>query len=148
MSYNFKSIADTQVVAEPSESVHVLIEENGEIKRAPKTAVGGAGGSESLAILFNSGNWVGGDSGYELIYVTEGLYEKVLESLSNNCCCNLSVNRQYINESDGYVEFQTCFIRQIRYYANTDASILIEFDNCSYYIYCYPDGRIYISDWD
>ena len=45
MSYNFKSIADVEVVAEPTESANVLIEENGVIKKAPKTAVGGAGGS-------------------------------------------------------------------------------------------------------
>lgn len=41
MAYNFKSIADVEVVAEPAESANVLIEENGVIKKAPKTAVGG-----------------------------------------------------------------------------------------------------------
>jgi hypothetical protein len=41
MSYNFKSIVDVEVVAEPAESANVLIEENGVIKKAPKTAVGG-----------------------------------------------------------------------------------------------------------
>ena len=44
MAYNFKSIADVEVVAEPAESANVLIEENGVIKKTPKTAVGGAGG--------------------------------------------------------------------------------------------------------
>ena len=41
MAYNFKSIADVEVVAEPAESANVLIEEDGVIKKAPKTAVGG-----------------------------------------------------------------------------------------------------------
>lgn len=41
MAYNFKSIADVDVVEELSEEAHVLIEEDGVIKRAPKTAVGG-----------------------------------------------------------------------------------------------------------
>jgi hypothetical protein len=45
MAYNFKSIADVEVVAEPTESANVLIEENGVIKKTPKTAVGGAGDS-------------------------------------------------------------------------------------------------------
>lgn len=40
MSYNFKSIVDVEVVAEPSKSAKVLIEENGVIKKAPTTAVG------------------------------------------------------------------------------------------------------------
>lgn len=44
MAYNFKSIADVEVVAEPTESANVLIEENGIIKKAPKTAVGGGDG--------------------------------------------------------------------------------------------------------
>ena len=43
MSYEFKSIADVEVVAEPGKSANVLIEENGVIKKAPKTAVGGDG---------------------------------------------------------------------------------------------------------
>lgn len=52
MAYNFKSIADVEVVAEPAESANVLIEENGVIKKAPKTAVGGgAGGNEYDIVL-------------------------------------------------------------------------------------------------
>lgn len=51
MSYNFKSIADVEVVAEPSETANVLIEEDGVIKKAPKTAVGGAGKDEWDAVI-------------------------------------------------------------------------------------------------
>lgn len=39
----FKRLSDVEVVAEPTESANVLIEENGVIKKAPKTTVGGAG---------------------------------------------------------------------------------------------------------
>lgn len=42
MAYNFKSIADVEVVAEPAESANVLIEENGVIKKTPKAAIGGS----------------------------------------------------------------------------------------------------------
>lgn len=41
MAYNFKSIADVDIVTEPSETANVLIEEDGVIKKAPKTAIGG-----------------------------------------------------------------------------------------------------------
>lgn len=37
----FKRLSDVEVVAEPTETANVLIEENGVIKKAPKTAVGG-----------------------------------------------------------------------------------------------------------
>lgn len=41
MAYEFKKLSAVEVVAEPDESANVLIEENGVIKKAPKTAVGG-----------------------------------------------------------------------------------------------------------
>lgn len=46
----FKRLSDVEVVAEPTESANVLIEENGVIKKAPKTAVGGAGGGYDAVI--------------------------------------------------------------------------------------------------
>lgn len=48
----FKKLSDVEVIAEPAESANVLIEENGVIKKAPKTAVGGgAGGNEYDIVL-------------------------------------------------------------------------------------------------
>ena len=47
----FKRLSDVEVVAEPTESANVLIEEDGVIKRAPKTEVGGAGGGEIMDII-------------------------------------------------------------------------------------------------
>ena len=46
MAYEFTKLSDVEVVAEPSESANVLIEENGVIKKAPKTAMGGSADSE------------------------------------------------------------------------------------------------------
>lgn len=46
----FKRLSDVEVVAEPTESANVLIEENGVIKKAPKTAVGG-GNTEWDAVI-------------------------------------------------------------------------------------------------
>ena len=47
----FKRLSDVEVVAEPTESANVLIEENGVIKKAPKTAVGGAGSVEPDMVI-------------------------------------------------------------------------------------------------
>ena len=41
MAYEFKKLSDVEVVAEPMETANVLIEENGVIKKTPKTAIGG-----------------------------------------------------------------------------------------------------------
>lgn len=43
MSYEFKKLSDVEVVETPADIANVLIEEDGVIKKAPKTAVGGAG---------------------------------------------------------------------------------------------------------
>jgi hypothetical protein len=46
----FKKLSDVEVVAEPTETANVLIEENGVIKKAPKTAVGGGAGGNFVVI--------------------------------------------------------------------------------------------------
>lgn len=73
MAYNFKSISDVEVVAEPSESANVLIEENGVIKKAPKTAVGGiAGGSvEPDMVITHTGSY-GTDDITSRLAITSG----------------------------------------------------------------------------
>ena len=48
MSYEFKRLSDVEVVVEPTESANVLIEEDGVIKKAPKTAVGSKKGGSLM----------------------------------------------------------------------------------------------------
>ena len=38
--YEMKRLADVEVVAEPTDETHVLVEQDGEIKRAPKNQIG------------------------------------------------------------------------------------------------------------
>ena len=54
MATEFKKLSEVTVREEAAETAHVLIEENGEIYRVPKTAVGGAGGIKT-AIIRDSG---------------------------------------------------------------------------------------------
>lgn len=44
MATEFKKLSEVTTLEEAAETAYVLIEENGEIYRVPKTAVGGAGG--------------------------------------------------------------------------------------------------------
>lgn len=55
MATEFKKLSEVAVLEEAAETAHVLIEENGEIYRVPKTAVGGAGGGIKTAIIRDSG---------------------------------------------------------------------------------------------
>lgn len=54
MATEFKKLSEVAALEEAAETAHVLIEENGEIYRVPKTAVGGAGGIKT-AIIRDSG---------------------------------------------------------------------------------------------
>lgn len=49
----FKRLSDVEVVAEPTETANVLIEENGIVKKAPKSAVGGMGGSLMVKMMID-----------------------------------------------------------------------------------------------
>lgn len=55
MATEFKKLSEVTVLEEAAETAHVLIEENGEIYRVPKTAVGGAGGGIKTAIIRDNG---------------------------------------------------------------------------------------------
>ena len=130
MAYNFKSIADVEVVAEPAESANVLIEENGVIKKAPKTAVGGAG--ETLAIFYDF------SQGYEPISAPDNLYEILNEEYKNMTHTNIvacNLGRFY----DGYIYYE-----YPDYMWKNEESIEITFGN-SVVMWCYPDGRIGLS---
>ena len=84
MAYNFKSIADVEVVAEPAESANVLIEENGIIKKAPKTAVGGNTEWDAIFEL------VEGNSGYFYsMELVSGSYEDLKEKIFSGILPNV-----------------------------------------------------------
>ena len=132
MAYNFKSIADVEVVAEPTESANVLIEEDGIIKKAPKTAVGGGNGP--LVLTFNDQVWVDEYEGYEIISAPDNLYEIIKEAYNNMTYvdvvgCNIS------NLENGWIYFL-----HLSHIFKEDDRYTIEI---GYYgAHCYPNGRI------
>ena len=90
MATEFKKLSEVTTLEEAAETAHVLIEENGEIYRVPKTAVGGAGGIKT-AIIRDSGylNAIAGLSTmtsaapeytYECINMT---FEEAYETMAN-----------------------------------------------------------------
>lgn len=73
MAYNFKSIADVEVVEKPVDTANVLIEEDGVVKKAPMSAVGGAGG----------GHWIMLNTADYTVTTSEGIYEALENFLTN-----------------------------------------------------------------
>lgn len=111
MATEFKKLSEVTTLEEAAETAHVLIEENGEIYRVPKTAVGGSNvGGIKTAIIRDSGylNTIAGLSTmaisggpkftYECINMTfEEAYEtmakgeplNIVGMLSNNVAANM-----------------------------------------------------------
>lgn len=91
MATEFKKLSEVAALEEAAETAHVLIEENGEIYRVPKTAVGGGGnvGGIKTAIIRDSRylNAIAGLSTmaapavtYECINMT---FEEAYETMAN-----------------------------------------------------------------
>lgn len=116
MATEFKKLSEVAVLEEAAETAHVLVEENGEIYRVPKTAVGGAGGGIKTAIIRDSGylNAISGVSTmtsqtpavtYECINMTfEEAYETMAKGEPLNVVGMLMTGRTPIN-TQGAVGF-------------------------------------------
>jgi hypothetical protein len=108
----FKRLSDVEVVAEPTESANVLIEEDGIIKKAPKTAVGGAGGGETPDMVITINGNLGSEDIKSQLSITGGSLSAIANKLQaeNNPIVKIrhvqGVNgdyHHYINEFDASV---------------------------------------------
>ena len=137
MAYNFKSIADVEVVAEPAESANVLIEENGVIKKAPKTAVGGAGGNTECDAIIDL---IDGSSGFfDSMELVSGTYEDLKEKIFAGILPNVLMrytNGTYITGTSKVSSF--CCISDEEEFINL--GFLCYYD--MRHVKLYPDGRI------
>lgn len=93
-SLEFKKLSNVEIVEEPSETANVLIEEDGVIKKAPKTAVGGAGGTSGHWIMYSNGT----------ITASEGIYEALENLLENGV--PVCVTTFYDSQSDSFHGFK------------------------------------------
>ena len=91
----FKRLSDVEVVAEPAESANVLIEENGVIKKAPKTAVGGGGNTEWDARIFY-------DSRTGELFFIEGGYNSIHAKIENKEAPRVSLFARLAPSGDCY----------------------------------------------
>lgn len=102
MSYEFKKLSDVDIVETPSETANVLIEEDGVIKKAPKTAVGGGGSSNEYDMIIQVKLTDGTayfdvpSSQYKIIS-TIG-YDKILNKIEQGYMPNVSLS--YLTQED------------------------------------------------
>ena len=148
----FKKLSDVEVVVEPTESANVLIEENGVIKKAPKTAVGGAGGSEpDLVIKFNDHiEWANIDN----INIASGSVDAVFDAFESGKLPVVEVEVEVTPAANSYIHAKQKIPTQIIFYGDSLYVAFIStgidgFMNYSCRIVFYPgDNGYYIDVFD
>lgn len=79
----FKRLSDVEVVAEPIESANVLIEENGIIKKAPKTTVGGGSGEADGSVFTVNLNESYSPDTDSMVYTADKSYDEIAEAFES-----------------------------------------------------------------
>ena len=95
MAHEFKKLGDVEIAEAISESANVLIEENGAIKRVPKSAVGGGGGmgvSNMLVTVVPTNT----DAG--IVMVPSHTYAEVEDALNANADVRLRMLNDNVSE--------------------------------------------------
>lgn len=142
MAYNFKSIADVEVVAEPNESANVLIEENGVIKRVPRDKF--ASEEEFDIIIFAVCNSWDDNNEYNVVKIIS--YDDIMLKLEQGIFPRLYL---FINDCGNYNMYERCFSQSWWRCQTEDNIDYISFSgygfNYQYYIDFYPDGTVDIE---
>ncbi len=113
MAYEFTKLSDVAVAETPTDNSHVLIEEDGVIKKAPKTAVGGSGEPDAIITLSGRSNVYDACSG---AYYTLGGYDSVMNKMNSGIMPLISIEWFYppvlsissvtscIKTTDGFIQ--------------------------------------------
>ena len=133
----FKKLSDVEVVEAVSDAANVQIEENGVIKKAPKTQVGGAGGTEYDAII----ELIEGTSGYfDSMELVLGSYQSLKQKIMENKFPEVLIKYADGTAVTGVMKPSSVCLLFI------DDQYVIRFDFICYYnhrdIILYPDGHI------
>ena len=142
MAYDFKRLSDVEVVAEPTESANVLIEENGVIKKAPKTAVGGVGGGELDAIIKFTRD---PDNEWDVCTLESGSYNDIVAKLANSEIVNAMLNMHIISGENAGMCLQARSVTIEDWSKSQDPAILFSFcvDRDMWVFVLLPDGECF-----
>lgn len=132
MDYEFKDIATVDMVETVADTASVLIEEDGIIKRAPKSEVGG-GTSTGLSIIYED---------YTLKYASDGIYTALLDIFNNCIPVDINIWSRYVDGDINRMHKQE--ISSIDYYEDY---IQIN-DNSGYYYIIRSNGDVEINSYD
>lgn len=92
MSKEFTKLSEVSLIQEVSENTNVLVEENGEIRRVPKTQVGGAGSEPDMVIeIINESTYEIDDVVKDDVKITTGDIGEIIDMIENGHIPNIEV---------------------------------------------------------
>lgn len=119
----FKKLSDVEVVAEPAESANVLIEENGVIKKAPKTAVGGGLTEWDAIIKFTCDP----DNEREVCTLESGSFNSIVAKFANGEIISAMLNIHILSGDDAGMCTQARSVTVEDWSKSQDPAILFSF---------------------
>ena len=133
----FTKLSDVEVVETPTDTANVLIEENGVIKKAPKTAV--SGGYDAVITLSED------SEGSHLCTLTEGSYETLKSLIDNGEVPNVLITGEWsygdVYKVNGHSS--SCCYNTVNYGIDIEATFL----GGNNYFRLMPDGTL-TDNWE
>ena len=121
----FKRLSDVEVVAEPTESANVLIEENGVIKRASKDKICGSEAENWDGIVDAGETTQYGLPTFEHYTPSAGIYDNVSKKMKNNEVPRVLLKWTYTNNGASYVN--TIVINNFILHGDEEAVVMSAF---------------------
>lgn len=137
----FKKLSEVEAVRAVQDNANVLIEENGVIKKAPKTAVGGGGGSGECAYFVTYLNI----EDNPVYAATDNLFQKIQEMIASGEIKDFNIYS--ISDYDGSKDVQKYSLNRILDFSNTDEP-RYHMECGTYNAIVFSDGRISIEYYD
>lgn len=142
----FKKLSDVEVVAEPTESANVLIEENGVIKKAPKTAVGGSSTEWDAVIHLEEGFDMSTVGTFTLV---SGTYDDIFNKMAAREMPKIFIYWHYQYSYYTSICTQACNVSLFENNPEDDPGFQIEFmfNGNHYGFYLYSDNTFGLDRW-
>lgn len=146
MAIEFTRLADVTAIEEVKEEDSVLVVQDGEVKRAPKTAVGGAGGGGFDLLV--SRKYVEKKQG-EIITLIVGDYTKILQKVQNAEPVFAALSTAYVPDSNIPPELRFFIFNEITKTDNDGKDAIYFYDYYqSNYCYLYSDNTVESGSYD
>lgn len=131
----FKKLSDVEVVETPAETANVLIEENGVIKKAPKTAVGDDKADMVIHVIFEN------EDSEPAVSIISGSYDELAQKIDNMEPVLIRIFSKMVDINVSAMFFPY----SIEKFPSDDGSMAIAIGTNNFYFIIFPDNTIILD---